>query len=187
MTPEQESYLVLHKASGIEVGDKVKVLRMPNDNELGWHFGGQDLDKKQLVGKVVEVAYDNKSLGFILTNERAKRAWNFPFFVLELVEKGESPIWVDGYKVQFFPGNIAINCTEIPNATCRQIVERLVDARGMTYHYCDDNGHLYQTDGIDDWYFDSKGKWVKQACKGLVKKWPEITHAEAMKITGGVE
>ena len=36
MTKENEAYITLHNASGIKVGDKVKILRKAKDREMGW-------------------------------------------------------------------------------------------------------------------------------------------------------
>lgn len=76
-----DAYLKLHNASGIAVGDTVKVLRKAKDYEMGWDLvwvSGMDLR----VGKTYEVADDLGCEGFRLGGGGV-----FPFFVLELVKK----------------------------------------------------------------------------------------------------
>jgi len=126
MTPKQSAYLTLHKASGIEVGDKVRVLRKAEPGELGWNQTTWTNSMTDRVGKICNVEGDDGTYGFICSG------WNFPFFVLELVEKGGPPMTIDvngigGRPVKFLPGHILVGCAEIPNATVRQIAERLVD------------------------------------------------------------
>lgn len=79
---EQEAYLTLHKASGLKVGDKVRVLRKAKDHEMGWvNSWMEGMDKN--VGRVLEIEKDNGRIGFILDNGLPL---GHPFFVLELVK-----------------------------------------------------------------------------------------------------
>jgi len=86
MTPK-EAYEVLQAASGIKVGDTVKVLRRAKDSEMGW--GGLWLiDMNPCVGREFTVLYIQKEGSIKLnTIERAstRHDYWFPFFVLEKV------------------------------------------------------------------------------------------------------
>jgi len=75
-----EDYLKGHKASGLKVGDKVRVLRKAENFEGGWN-GTWFPDKTQCIGKEYEIKEDNNGSGF------AFYGWHFPYFVLEKVEK----------------------------------------------------------------------------------------------------
>jgi len=82
----KEAYRVLQANCGIENGDKVKVLRVPKEYELGSSALSAPEDAK-FVGKVVTVHQ---------VGEREIRVeglghcfWGFPFFCLELVEKAK--------------------------------------------------------------------------------------------------
>ena len=81
---EQEAYLVLHKASGIKVGDRVKVLRKAASRELGW--GNSWVSKMdEAIGKEFNVDSDDVSG----TGVRLGSYLRFPFFVLEKVSSAD--------------------------------------------------------------------------------------------------
>ena len=77
---EKEAYLLLHKASGIKVGDKVKVLRKADNYEMGWQMPW-DVKMDEFIGKECIVTIDYDSDGFFIKGSM------FPFFCLELVDK----------------------------------------------------------------------------------------------------
>ena len=76
---EQEAYLVLHKASGIKVGDRVKVLRKAADYEMGWG-NSWVASMDGIVGTEGIVTLDDDSYGFEIDHAKG-----YPFFVLEKV------------------------------------------------------------------------------------------------------
>jgi len=79
-----EAYNILQKDCGIEVGDKVRVLRKSRTYELGWQAAWVE-DMDILITNKYEVIAINNDLGILL-----KDGWQsfwFPWFVLELVEK----------------------------------------------------------------------------------------------------
>jgi hypothetical protein len=84
----KEAYLAGHKACGLKVGDRVKVMRAAEKGEQGWqntwsvYAGGAD--KNQTIGNVYEIIQDNLVKGFILDFD--SNAWHFPWFILEKVE-----------------------------------------------------------------------------------------------------
>ena len=78
----QPSYLDLHKASGLKVGDKVKVTRKAEDYENGWGDIWDDESMDDSVGKVFEITSDAQYGGGFLLNSN----W-YPYFVLEKVEE----------------------------------------------------------------------------------------------------
>ena len=74
-----DAYLTMQKASGIEVGDTVKVLRKANDKEMGWdNYWPRDMDI--YIGCTRKVTSIDK---YGITVDNCK----FPFFVLEITEK----------------------------------------------------------------------------------------------------
>lgn len=83
------AYLTLHKASGIEVGDKVKVIRLPESLEMGWNKNIIDRNTRY-IGEIFVVKSDDKNGGFeFYTDISATGIIFFPFFCLELVKKGK--------------------------------------------------------------------------------------------------
>lgn len=74
----KEAYKVMQEASGIKVGDRVKVLRKAEDCEMGWEYGWLgSMDER--IGEVLFV--DGIKDNAVRTNKGY-----FPFFVLEVIE-----------------------------------------------------------------------------------------------------
>ena len=84
----EEAYLVMHKASGIQVGDTVKVLRKAENYEMGW-FNVWPIEIEPNLG-YFRVTQDDKECGF-----RLNHRWRVPFFVLEVIKKAHT-ITIDG-------------------------------------------------------------------------------------------
>ena len=83
----REAYQIMQEASGIEVGDKVKVLRANIKNELGSNTAyhtKEELDRRGREGKVSKVDKD-----CIIVNTTSDCMYWIPFFVLEIIEKAE--------------------------------------------------------------------------------------------------
>lgn len=93
----EEAYRVMQENSGIEVGDKVRVLRKAKRHEMGW-WNSWESSMDSSVGKVLTVlgVYDN---GIRLTDYSIK--YKYPFFVLEIVEKhnDKKKVVIDGKEV----------------------------------------------------------------------------------------
>jgi len=78
----KEEYLKKQKASGIKVGDRVRVLRKAKEGERGWgNSWVEDMDGK--VGKTGIVHYVDEEFGIGLSGSTC----GFPYFVLEKVKK----------------------------------------------------------------------------------------------------
>ena len=82
---EREAYLVLHKASGIKVGDRVKVLRKAADYEMGWDNPWDNDDMTPTIGEELTVNGDMSEDGFHMEG-----GYNYPFFVLEKVSSASA-------------------------------------------------------------------------------------------------
>ena len=82
----QEAYRAMQKASGIEVGDKVKVIRRFRACELGSGSGewNWSIGKEGMQGQFGVVTGIDTVMGFIKVGH-----WEFPFFALEIVEKAK--------------------------------------------------------------------------------------------------
>jgi hypothetical protein len=83
-------YLKNHEQSGFQVGDKVRLIRCPKKNELGWACRAPDEHGKNFVGKIFKITSDWNVNGFCL-NTWGGDGLLFPYFVLELVEKYKNP------------------------------------------------------------------------------------------------
>lgn len=91
----KEAYKIMQKASGIKVGDRVRLLRkVSGEGEMGWHEGwcGDMSDRVGKIGTVIDVRDHT-----IDVNIQASH-FTYPFFVLEVVEpaKEEKMITVAG-------------------------------------------------------------------------------------------
>lgn len=120
----REAYKVMQSQCGIEVGDKVRVLREARSYEMGWGpvWNGEMTDA---VGEVCTVLEVGESSGFKLDGHG--RCWWFPFFVLELVEKAKRSVDVilnEGYTATVFPDKIKVGCQEFDP----EVLDRLVQA-----------------------------------------------------------
>ena len=82
----RKAYLEGHKACGLKIGDKVKVVRKVNDFEQGWD---NVWNSNMKLGTYV-IARDGKEKGFGMRND-----YNYPWFVLEKVEDAKLDI-LDG-------------------------------------------------------------------------------------------
>lgn len=121
----REAYKVMQSQCGIEVGDKVRVLRKAKDYEMGWGVVWLR-NMNSHVGSVGVVGECGEEDGFTVHFNDGDRCW-LPFFVLELVEKGFKPVEVklnEGYTATVFPDKIKVGCQEFDPV----VLDRLVQA-----------------------------------------------------------
>lgn len=85
----KEAYRVLQKASGIKVGDRVRVLRTNVDNELGSSLSGHTTADLDIGGRegIVQIVGVN---GIWVKMSKTKRSYCMPFFVLEVIEPAKT-------------------------------------------------------------------------------------------------
>jgi hypothetical protein len=86
--PTAEDYLKGHEASGLKVGDRVRVLRKAEGYEGGW-VGSWVEDMDETVGHQFTVHADYAINGFSFIKDGYE--WRFPHFVLEKVEPEYRP------------------------------------------------------------------------------------------------
>lgn len=79
-------YIEQHKASGLKVGDKVKVLKSCKSYEKGWGNTWAE-DMNSYVGKICTIFKDSGESGFKLERDNGEYGYCFPYFVLEKVEE----------------------------------------------------------------------------------------------------
>lgn len=82
---QAETYLLNHKASGLKVGDSVRVTRVVANWAGGWQNVWAEEEMDQFVGRVVTITGDHGTHGFLLSGGDCQ----FPYFVLELVDSAE--------------------------------------------------------------------------------------------------
>ena len=124
----EKAYLTLHKASGIEVGDKVKVIKTVRSyQENGWtNVNGCGISQSQrntAVGTSGIVARDEGSAGFFINSPGENVNW--PFYCLELIEKGTPPLEIAGHEVVFTDKGIKVGCEEISHEDLEKLFGRL--------------------------------------------------------------
>lgn len=80
---KEKAYIECQEASGLKVGDKVKVLRIVEDHEDGWTNGWVP-EMDSMVGTICTITSINEFGGVSLSG-KGRGNWGFPFFVLEKV------------------------------------------------------------------------------------------------------
>lgn len=104
-----EHYNALQKECGINIGDTVKVLRAAKHYELGWGTTWEE-EMSLMVGKTLKVVDIQEDDGIYLED-----GLFYPFFVLEVVKKGFTPINVvlnDSYTAVVHPDKVVVGCQE---------------------------------------------------------------------------
>ena len=122
-------YVALQKASGIEAGDTVRILRVCNDQEMGWGvLWNAHMDKTvgmkgtvRLVGTDdgIQVEFDREVGG--------GRCWWYPFFALGIVEKRVQKVDVclnSEHTAEVYKDKIVVGCQTFDPS----IIEKLAEA-----------------------------------------------------------
>lgn len=78
------SYIENHKASGLKVGDKVRIEIPAPDYWGGWDNTWVD-EMDDTVGKIGVIVEDNLKTGFMIEIEDSNTSWEYPYYVLEKV------------------------------------------------------------------------------------------------------
>ena len=88
MNKKTAAYIILQEAFGIQKGDKVRVLRVADEHEMGWQNSWNPVMTKN-VGKILSVIRISTcpEYGIVLDDKYA-----YPFFVLEIVKKGSEDL-----------------------------------------------------------------------------------------------
>lgn len=122
----QEAYKVMQENCGIEVGDKVRILRKAKSYESGWGNTWETQMSDQ-VGKTDRVV-DIKPWGI-----RLKTAgYDYPFFVLELVEKAPKTKTIklnDRYTATVDRYSVEVGCQSFSFDAVEKLYEAVQDAR----------------------------------------------------------
>ena len=88
------TYLQKHKASGLKIGDRVKVIRKAKNHEQGWRsFWSDEMDG--FIGKECVIMRDKNAQGFALHNPANPRPFYFPYFVLEAVTPSDNALLIN--------------------------------------------------------------------------------------------
>lgn len=122
-------YNALQKASGIEVGDTVRILRVCKTNEMGWGCSwNAHMDKTVgMKGTVTTVSTaDGIRVDFAkMVGDRL--GWWYPFFALEIVKKRPRKVTVElngEYSAEVYKDKIVVGCQTFDTS----IIQALADA-----------------------------------------------------------
>jgi hypothetical protein len=119
----RSAYLALQAASGIEVGDIVKVLRTAKNNEMGWgEFWDKEMDSFVGGKHKVKAIYKTPECGITIEE------WNFPFFVLELVSKAPKTVKVklnDSYEAVVSLDKVQVGCQTFSTSKIEELAKAL--------------------------------------------------------------
>lgn len=94
----KNAYLTMQEASGIKVGDTVRVLRKAVDEEMGWGNSWKSPEMDKHIGETGIVDWCEGTTGFSV-RFGCERAWSFPFFVLEKIADATRYITINGFEV----------------------------------------------------------------------------------------
>jgi hypothetical protein len=78
-------YLVGHEASGLKIGDIVRITRVAEDYEAGWDLVWPSNDASD-VGRIGKIDRDDNYIGFRVFFEDEDCGYYFPYFVLEKMD-----------------------------------------------------------------------------------------------------
>lgn len=78
-------YRTFHNASGLKVGDSVKVVRKAEDYEMGWVCRWVE-EMDNYIGKTLEITSNSEGYGWLLEDK-----FYFPTFVLQKVDSTPAP------------------------------------------------------------------------------------------------
>jgi len=81
------SYLNGHRASGLKVGDQVRITRVAHSREAGWEDAWVPRMTGMMEAGTATITHDGATHGFRLDDR-----FNFPFFVLEKVHPLEQQV-----------------------------------------------------------------------------------------------
>lgn len=105
--PRPLTYAERQAKCGLKVGDRVRILTLPESGQDGWKAGACG-NMRHLVGCVYEITHDCKEFGFTVGG------WNLPYFVLEKVKDRKATnkdfgktIYVDGNPADEFKMEMA--------------------------------------------------------------------------------
>lgn len=119
----REAYKMMQAASGIEVGDTVKMLREFKRYEMGCNLIPSDIHGA-MIGETY-IVNQIEAVGDIRVNG-GSIAFNafLPFFCLELIAKGPPPIKIGEHTVETDKDGITVGCESVPWETLEKILEQ---------------------------------------------------------------
>lgn len=85
--PSSTNYINAQKESGFKVGDTVRILRVPQCNELGWGKHPDPVGRKHQIGHAGRILSVDKNWGFKVQTPDDRSEFFWPYFVLEPVNK----------------------------------------------------------------------------------------------------
>lgn len=126
------AFNAMHKACGIGVGDKVKVVRDWRMQEFGVSLVGQGCVKLGAEGRVRDVDYDRDGI----LHFQMEGSYNIiPFFALQLVKKAK-PAWKAksvkisrDYLAQVNENNIVVGCQTITFDAFDELAKVVAEAK----------------------------------------------------------
>lgn len=126
----QQAYTVLQKVCGINVGDTVRVLRKVNGDSMGWVNSWQDeMDELLNPESTAVVVSIDDGHGIKLDN-----GYQYPFFVLEVVESAFKPITVylnEEYSATIYSDRIAVGCQTFAYDAIENLAQKLGEAKKL--------------------------------------------------------
>lgn len=125
----RDHYAALQKASGIEPGDVVRILRVCNDQEMGWGCTW-NVRMDKTVGMKGTVRCRSNTDGIEVEFDKMvgdRQCWWYPFFALEIVEKRPQKVEVclnSEYSAEVYKDKIVVGCQTFDPS----IIEKLAKA-----------------------------------------------------------
>lgn len=133
-THSAASYLRGHRASGLKVGDTVRVMRKARTYEQGWGLGWiSEMDG--LVGTTQVITVDEDDYGFGIQDG----TFCLPHFVLKRVKRGAQPppppvtIRLNSdYTATIHPRHVEVGCQSFPHAVVLKVAAAIKRVRARS-------------------------------------------------------
>jgi len=122
MTELKEAYLAMHKASGIKVGDRVRVLRGFGKGEMGCAISDAKEQQIKSIGNTYLVESDRCEYGFGLDNH-----YRYPFFVLEKLAPQHKAVRFGEYEAK-----VTADTVTIPREQVEAVISAMNELCGNT-------------------------------------------------------
>jgi hypothetical protein len=107
-----EAYITLQKASGIEVGDTVKILRKAKNFEMGWNAHWAPV-----MDNTVGATFQVKEICDLRGIRNPNNSCVYPFFVLKIVKKATKEVTIklnSEYSAIISEDGITVGCQKFP-------------------------------------------------------------------------
>lgn len=164
---DRQSYYNLHKTCGYNVGDRVKILRVPSDSEHGWiDRNEEDLPVETNLIGVIEK--DDGQQGFFIELDKKCQFMDglyVPFYVLCMVKPYRTTIRnLDGNKVYYQAQGLHIK------VGCQKVTTPQVEALLHELYWLQEEADLQDTSNANKNWSSTEQKRLDRNIERFIKR-----------------